>query len=149
MKKITLIFAMLLGSTYLMAQTCKIKIYYDENGSRTQRVLKCQGEKPAPENATQLAETHPDLNRLAGKGFQVYPNPANDQVNVKLDNAFLAQGTSIIITELSGKVLQQQKVSSPLSTFLLHGYADGVYFITIVSGNDRHVIKIVKQNGSK
>jgi hypothetical protein len=150
MKKILSIIALSLTAYYAQAQTCKIKIYYDANGNRIQRVLECTAGKPAP-NETVLQTTMKQTNafNLASGIYQVYPNPAENKVNIKLEADLLAKGCSISLTDITGKVLYQQRaVADAVSIIDLQGYTDGIYFIIIATSNDRHTVKIVKQTGS-
>lgn len=134
------------------AQTCKIKIYYDANGNRIQRALECQ--RPAPPADSPLVQQEQQLaaNGLtgaAGGAFQVYPNPSETQINVRLDAPLLNEGCSILLTDIAGKTLaQKQQVKALLSSFSLEGYADGTYFVIVVSSNRKHTVKIVKQTGN-
>lgn len=148
--KTFLISIMLLATVYnTNAQTCKIKIYYDANGNRTQRILECgrQGDKSAiPMAAISKQNT---FNDLATGTYQVYPNPAENKVNVKVDASLIEKGYSIFMTDISGKMIFQQKdVKQTISEIDLRGLADGTYFIQIVSGTDHHTVKIVKQTGN-
>ncbi|WP_157977223.1 T9SS type A sorting domain-containing protein [Taibaiella helva] len=134
------------------AQTCKIKIYYDENGNRIQRALECQ--RPAPPTDTPLVQQEQalaatGLSTAANASFQVYPNPSETQINVRLDAPLLNEGCSILLTDIAGKTLaQKQQVKELLSSFSLEGYADGTYFVIVVSGSRKHTVKIVKQTGN-
>ena len=149
MKKILVLLALVAVAGYTNAQTCKIKIYYDANGNRIQRVLQCESGRPAGDQVVTRSEQKlingfGDLNEGA---YQVYPNPAENKVNIKLDAAMLTKGCSITMNDLTGKVLfQQNKVSDAVTSISLDGLADGTYFIQIVSGKDRHTVKVVKQN---
>lgn len=141
---ITVISLVLAG--YCQAQTCKIKIYYDANGNRTQRILEC--DRPGDKSAIPMAAISKQntFNDLAAGTYQVYPNPAENKVNVKVDASLIEKGYSIFMTDISGKMIFQQKdVKQTTSVIDLRGLADGTYFIQIVSGADRHTVKIVKQ----
>ena len=142
MKKILTAVIVLLGTCYASAQTCKIKIYYDDNGNRILRALECA--KPAPDESTSVKES---ANLAAG--YQVYPNPAENKVNIKLDADLLAKGYGIVMTDIIGKILYEQRsITQTVSTIDLQGYADGTYFIVIAQGMERHTVKVVKQTGS-
>jgi hypothetical protein len=142
--------ALLVTAYYAQAQTCKIKIYYDANGNRIQRILECTAGKPTPDESVFKTETKQTnaFNSFTSGTYQVYPNPAENKVNIKLDADLLAKGCSISLTDITGKVLYQQRaVVDAVSAIDLQGYADGAYFIIIATNNDRHTVKIVKQTG--
>ena len=142
MKQLIIFFALFLLGLEAQAQTCKIKIYYDANGNRILRVKECN--KPAPDESTSIAEPT-DL----VANYQVYPNPAENKVNIKLDADLLAKGCNIFMTDISGRMLfQKVNVAQAVSVIDLQGYTDGTYFIAIVQDNIRHTVKIVKQTGS-
>lgn len=134
------------------AQTCKIKIYYDENGNRIQRALEC-GRPASPSDSALVHQQEQQLAATAIVGttnasFQVYPNPFETQIHIKLDALLLNEGCSLLLTDIAGKTLAyKQQVKETISTFSLEGYADGTYFV-IVIGSRRHTVKIVKQTGN-
>lgn len=151
MKKIILVLSLLLITAHAIAETCKIKIYYDTNGNRTQRVLECTYPRPGTDQIIRtevaLAEGFNDLNSAP---YQVYPNPAENIVNIKLSAGLLSKTAAITMTDLSGKIIfQQQQVAKEVTAIDLNGLSDGAYFIIITSGNDRYTAKVIKQAGSK
>lgn len=151
MKNVILLFVISFLGLNAQAQTCKIKIYYDANGNRIQRVLECTAGKPAPDEAPLKTETKQTntFSDLAHGRYQVYPNPAENKLNVKLDTDLLSEGCDLFMTDLSGKMLyQRQNVSNAVSEIDLQGLADGTYFIIITYSNERHTVKIVKQTGN-
>jgi hypothetical protein len=150
MKHILALIALIITAGYTQAQTCRIIISYDANGNRIQRALVCPDEHIPPDKAVlyTVRKKMDGLGDLTSGTYQVYPNPAENKVNIKLDANLLAKDCSIFMTELTGKVLYQQRnVSSSVSEIDLQGYADGTYFIVVVQGTDRHTVKIVKQTG--
>jgi hypothetical protein len=150
MKKLITLLAIACYAINAQAQTCKVKIYYDANGNRIQRVVECPHEITPPNQV----ELQPIKKKMDGLGltsgmYQVYPNPAENKVNIKLDANLLSKGCSIVMTDITGKVLyQQHNISTSVSAIDLQGYTDGAYLIVIVQGTDRHTVKIVKQTGN-
>lgn len=80
--------------------------------------------------------------------FSVYPNPANEMVNVNL-SLVEAQNTSINILDITGKVVKtvfvgdvngDRTVSIPVSEL-----TSGVYFIELVTPEGKQVQKFVKK----
>lgn len=150
MKKLITLLAIACYAINVRAQTCKIKIYYDANGNRIQRVVECPHEITPP-NKVELQPIKKKIDGfdLTSSMYQVYPNPAENKVNIKLNANLLSKGCSIVITDITGKALyQQHHVSTSVSTIDLQGYADGAYLIVIVQGTDRYTVKIVKQTGN-
>lgn len=99
---------MILGTTYAIANTCKIKIYYDANGNRIQRILECAKEDSRSAIPMAAINKQNAFNDLTEGSYQVFPNPAESKVNVKLNAQLLAKGCSIIMTDLSGKLIHQR-----------------------------------------
>jgi hypothetical protein len=133
------------------AQSCKIKIFYDANGNRVQRVLECEGGRPAGDQVVARSEQKQvnGFGNLTEGTYQVYPNPAQNKVSIKLDVALLEKGCSITMTDILGKMIfQQRNLQQTVSEIDLQGLADGAYFIQIISGTDHHTVKIVKQTGN-
>jgi hypothetical protein len=80
--------------------------------------------------------------------FLVYPNPANDIVNVNI-TLTNAENTTINVRDISGKVIQtinlgtvngEQKVAISVAEF-----STGVYFIEMTNTNGKQVKKFVKK----
>jgi hypothetical protein len=152
MKKLITFFALALCSASAQAEVCKVKIYYDANGNRIQRAIECPSEHPNP-NSVSLRSSQKQMNGTGllteGGSFQVFPNPAANQINIKIDAALLSQGCGIVMTDLTGKTLRRlQHVVNPVTDIDLHGYADGTYLIIFIIGNERQTVKFVKQTGS-
>lgn len=151
MKTLIIAIFCLASISRLHAQTCKVKIYYDNNGNRIQRVVECPSEHPNP-SSVELRSGKKQLNNMvaiAAGSYQVYPNPAANKVNIRLNTELLQSNCGITLTDLTGKVLYQQRsINNPVSEIDLQGYADGTYFVIISTNSDRHTVKIVKQSGS-
>jgi len=70
----------------------------------------------------------------------VFPNPATNYITVK--------GTTesiITISDLSGGIIYKQVMSGESSTINVSSYASGVYLISVETGNNRTVSKIIKK----
>lgn len=62
----------------------------------------------------------------------MYPNPASEQVTVRLNGSQVAN-TELSIIDLNGKVLQVYTTNQNQKTIFLNGFTKGVYFIRIAS----------------
>ena len=72
-----------------------------------------------------------NFNKLTGYTFEFYPNPANDEVNYKLQ-ATLDYKFSISIRDVSGRVVHEMQPSpSQALTFNTASYPPGIYFIAL------------------
>ncbi len=69
--------------------------------------------------------------------IRVFPNPANDQINILAGNEIIQ---SITGTDLSGKI-----ISIPLSAQIdISEWTSGIYFLSILTSTQKFQIKIVK-----
>ena len=80
--------------------------------------------------------------------FMIYPNPANNEINVTLtlDNA---PNTTINVLDISGKVIKKSDLGlvngDKKVTISLEDVNTGVYFIEMINDNGRTVKKFVKK----
>lgn len=152
MRKILLLIIIVLAIQDCFAQTCKIKINYDNNGSRIQRRLDCSGMRPGAPDANDETGNRGDVavnTELWNAVYTVYPNPAETKVTVQLDAASLKMDCSILLVDLAGRVMFTKTGIAQSQTVIdLKAYADGPYFIIIKRGEKSNTVKIVKQTGS-
>ncbi len=84
-----------------------------------------------------------DLNTLAAR---VYPNPAEDRINIEIDNTG-AQETVIELVTVTGTVIYRKEYRDNQSHFAeqidVSDYARGMYFVRIRQGGDMYNAKIV------
>lgn len=83
------------------------------------------------------------INEIAGSGLDltVFPNPANDAVNLVLSNGLVKQ---VDLLDLSGRVVMQRQFDSDKAEIDLQNLAAGVYYLKIQSGSQTQVVKLVK-----
>jgi hypothetical protein len=78
----------------------------------------------------------------------LYPNPANQILNLEL-NVSLETQTNIRITDLLGRVALEQTedliAGSNTITYNISDFAKGVYLIQVSNGNEQKVFKLVKE----
>jgi len=75
--------------------------------------------------------------------LEMYPNPANSYVNIRLQQNVLSEA-NITISDISGKILLQQPVN-PADTILLNieNFSTGVYFVKISDNYFQEVQKLI------
>ena len=89
-----------------------------------------------------LGEAATSVNETVVTGFNVYPNPATDVLNVKFDaNAV----TTVELTDLTGKVVETQTAQAGASTvnFATANVNAGVYFVNVKNVNGSTTQKVV------
>jgi Secretion system C-terminal sorting domain len=69
----------------------------------------------------------------------MYPNPVNDILNINCDLSIV--NSKLIITDMMGKVVMTETITTDHSTFNIQHLSSGVYFVKV--GNV--VKKIVKE----
>ena len=75
--------------------------------------------------------------------IKLYPNPANDELNVDLgDN--LIYGTTIQMYDVVGKVMFSQKVSQKILKVDISKFPSGMYFLIYSNLEKRFRAKILK-----
>jgi hypothetical protein len=71
----------------------------------------------------------------------IYPNPANDNINIDVKNH-----NEIIITDISGKVVMNlDSASTQNNTIDISNLSNGIYFVTIKSDRQLITKKLIKQ----
>lgn len=63
---------------------------------------------------------------LVANEFSIYPNPSSYLINMEVKNI----GETVIINDLSGKVIQKYIVNSTKQIINVSGYCNGIYFIS-------------------
>ncbi len=73
--------------------------------------------------------------------FEAYFSPNSDQIIVNYNEAFDAK---MIITDLHGRIILQESISLGQTAVETAEWETGVYFVTLISGENRGVKKIVR-----
>ncbi|MBL0046894.1 MAG: T9SS type A sorting domain-containing protein [Bacteroidetes bacterium] len=69
----------------------------------------------------------PDIGK---KTLQVFPNPANGQLNIVSN--FISENTYLIISDVSGRELQKIKIDQISQTIKLHEWSNGTYLYRLI-----------------
>jgi len=73
--------------------------------------------------------------------FECYPNPTKDFISVNANSTI----ETIQLCDAQGRVLVTQRGTSPQATISMANYANGVYFLKVVSEKGERTKKIVKE----
>lgn len=81
-------------------------------------------------------------------GLAVYPNPFNETATVLLSDK-IAGNIVVSIADINGRIVLAENVflTGNDNAFLLTGLKSGVYFIEVMSGNKRHIVKAISSSG--
>ncbi|MEI6696657.1 MAG: T9SS type A sorting domain-containing protein [Bacteroidota bacterium] len=74
--------------------------------------------------------------------FNIYPNPANSQINVQINTNLL--GSTYTITDQIGKVVLSGKLNAEKSTIELSNLSGGIYLFSI-GNNAKQTFKVIKK----
>lgn len=87
--------------------------------------------------------TAADINSTDGSGIRLFPNPAQNQLNVLISG--LEKKTSISIYDISGKEIMQQTTGIPVTQMDISKLAPGFYMLKTYDGITNRTTKFVKQ----
>lgn len=76
-------------------------------------------------------------------GITAYPNPASTIINIKLYGA--RKDAQVFITDLAGKTLLQETVTSNEMKIDISNLPKGMYILKYISGNQQQSVKLVKE----
>lgn len=85
-----------------------------------------------------------DEAETANTWFSLTPNPAHGSVTVEMkDPQLMGQGTTLTLTDMSGRILLTQEVHRRQTSLDLRQYAAGTYYVTLTSPQGTHTCKLV------
>jgi len=80
------------------------------------------------------------INKMSDTGkFHAYPNPFTAQLTIHAE-----AGASVIVTDLSGKVLYTEALAQEISLVDLNFLQEGIYFLELNSGGQKTIKKVIK-----
>jgi len=78
--------------------------------------------------------------------IQVFPNPATDLIQISTDETFLSQEPVYQLFDLSGRLLQQEKLTDATQSISLSNFVPGMYILKVTHNKETlKTFKIVKQ----
>ena len=79
-----------------------------------------------------------------GLGLEVYPNPAQNVLNLKMLGA-IQQNATVSLTDISGRVLKHMQLDKNEMTIDIANIAPGIYQLQYKDDVNSKTIKVVKQ----
>ena len=75
--------------------------------------------------------------------FEISPNPASDNLNIKLGS--ILNSTAISIIDMNGKIIMEMNIPEPINELNLDlkGLAKGIYALSITSKDIRQTKKLI------
>lgn len=123
----------------------RVRFTYDADGNRTSTQLLFEkvddgNDKGSDmENALEAAS-----DTIGGMQISMYPNPTSDKVILSVTGTDTFNCEATLMTS-TGVVIERRTVSSVATEFDMSRLASGFYLISLVSGDERHIWKIVKR----
>lgn len=74
--------------------------------------------------------------------FSIYPNPFNNKFTINTNST---EHYNLIITNTLGQVILNKKIIEQIIEFDLSTYPSGIYFVTVSEGDNRKVLKLIKE----
>ncbi|MCK7590370.1 T9SS type A sorting domain-containing protein [Subsaxibacter sp. CAU 1640] len=81
------------------------------------------------------------INEFDLNSFKFYPNPINDQLNIKYNMNI----TGVVVYDMMGKAIIQEETDSQLVSVSTQNLDAGLYIVTVKSGNESTNFKVVKK----
>jgi len=78
-----------------------------------------------------------------GNEFKIYPNPTDGNFGINLGSS--CQDVQILITDISGKVIQSKNITKAQNMNLSITNPAGIYIVSIHAGNKNAIIRLVKE----
>ena len=81
------------------------------------------------------------INENIGNSVSIYPNPFNDHISISLENP---EGCQIIISDITGKVIIDEKFTDNLITIDMSSLSPGQYLVNVKNDSLNFTRKIIK-----
>jgi hypothetical protein len=88
-------------------------------------------------NSTEVVTAVTPLSFGEGQEVRLYPNPATNSINIKVNEALL--GGTLTITDVTGRKMIETKLTTGNTQLSTETFASGVYFVTATAINGRSV----------
>ena len=83
------------------------------------------------------------LNTISNNSdLKVYPNPSKGEFTLELATSF---DKTIEVVDFTGRLLQSNKTNSSKVNININNYANGIYYVKVLSNNTVNVIKVIKE----
>lgn len=123
----------------LSAQT--VRFNYDDCGNRTARYVEA---KKDSDNDFKSDIINAELKENAEKLIEIFPNPSQGHVCVKLTNFQTFENSFLELFSSNGSLLKKWTISKSKTDIDLKAFKDGVYILKLSSSQTQHIEKLVK-----
>lgn len=84
------------------------------------------------------------VEELEAKSVQVYPNPAQNEIHVQLED--LTEINTVTITDVTGAIVTEQTVSQSETNVNVSALENGIYFVSVLGQNGTTGVKRIVVN---
>jgi len=78
------------------------------------------------------------------QGLQVYPNPVNDMLNIRL-NGLAGSVSEIMIVDAMGRVMSRVRLNNSAAAINTRSWAPGIYLVHYNDGEAKYSVRVIKQ----
>lgn len=114
------------------------------NNNQTFRCLVGAGACSDTSDVVTLSLSPVGLEELNTTFLSVYPNPASNSINVRINTSFITNAM-IELYDATGKLITKQKVVNEYSSLNISEFANGIYTVRVLTDNEQTIKRIVKQ----
>lgn len=127
---------------------------YDNNGNRTsvQYVMSKIDDDESPNDT--INDRSGDKNgdfatsgndTIGGINISIYPNPTSGYLVLSTDSYSQSRTINVRLLSLQGIIIDEREITSDRAEFDLSGSPAGVYLLSIICDEEKHLWKIVKK----
>ena len=74
----------------------------------------------------------------------IYPNPAENQVNIRIDESYSFNNLNVQVVDLTGRTVLDTQINSAMSSLNVDGLEKGIYLVRIANGRETiHASKLI------
>jgi len=132
------------ATLYALAKAGKLFVGWADGNVDNPRTVTVSSDTTFTANFATCENTGIEETRSSSAGIQVYPNPANNTLNVQLEK-FVNNGT-LTMFDMSGKIVLSQAINSNSAKINLSSLTAGNYILRLVeNGQASAGVKVVKE----
>lgn len=114
---------------------------YDNAGNRTARAIVLKA--PQAPNEQKTITALPDL--ISKRAVLIYPNPTKGILSLEIKDYTDKLQAEFRLTDLSGRIIMEQKATSNIQTIDLNRQVAGIYLLQIRINDESVTWKIIKE----
>lgn len=146
-KRITLTGIILFISTpFLFSQTV-YEFTYDDAGNRIKREVIVLSNSQQENDEQEVTLSDSLITMDDNMQFSAYPNPTQDEIHVKIDEAFLKQDNKqLAVYDMNGVLLKSKRIRSVHESIDMNKLPPGSYLLKITGNDYKKEWRILKKD---